>query len=150
MKNSKLFSKTIAKDFDDIFDLLDNMWEIFNESNYIFNTSKKTYDYREIGLYIKSRQEIKDIFIGVWLEAWELSGMPICIVCNWNKASKDEEYTVAIKDYCEAHAQDGLKFYNVRDYPCVTLNETFFDKPEVPQRIKAHIDALGKRIQFVF
>lgn len=105
----------------------------------VFNMFKKVTwsnnSHCEIGFLFKDKITKSNIFFGIWYEAWESFGIPICITLNYTGKAKTDKIT-EIKKFIESKSEKGLIFksdYN--DYALILFQHEFYNFKNDAERL---------------
>jgi hypothetical protein len=145
-----LYNKELAYSFENILDVLLELKSYFKERDFKVENSRSALDYGEIGFYIKSKEGIKSIFIGIWFELWQSTETPFCFAFDWDKRNEDKKYIDSIKMFCDSHIKDEIKFQLYNSYPCILYPKTIFESDNLIPILSEHIMELVKGLNFKF
>ena len=80
----------------------------------------------EIGFYEKNKTTGSNIFFGIWYEAWEFFGIPLCITLDYGGNSVTDKYN-QIRKHIESKNEAGLYYKEFQDFALILFDHEFFN-----------------------
>jgi len=129
MMKPKLYNSDIPRELSVMTELIVDVY------NYFDNLSWSNSSFEEIGFYEKDKKTKSQIFFGIWYEAWEHFGCPLCLTVLDKSHAPIEKY-VSLQKRINEKQMGGLRVsIDFQGYAIIIFDHDFLNWENDAERI---------------